>query len=226
MAHVEQGSRSTTEPWPAATSIEVAAGGGIAEAVSGLAAVVLSILGIGGILPTRMMSIGCIAVGAALLFAGGAVASRYSRQLEDVLRGRSQPVNVGRGIAGEALAGAIGVVLGILALLGKDSVLLVAIASIVFGAGLLLGGGVASRVGGIPRFYQRGDVERVTREAVFARAGGQALLGAFAIVLGILALLGLAPTTLSLIALLVVGGSLVIGGTAIGARMLSVLRRA
>lgn len=226
MAHVEHGSRSTTEQWPAATSIEVAAGGGIAEAVAALTAVVLSILGIGGILPGTMMSVGCIAVGAALLFAGGAIASRYSRQLGNVLRGGAQPVDARRGIAAEALAGAIGVVLGILALLGNDSVLLVAIANLVFGAGLLIGGGVASRVGGIPRFYVRGDVERMTREAVFTRAGGQALVGAGAIVLGILALLGLAPTVLNLIALLAVGGALVIGGTAIGARMLSVLRRA
>jgi hypothetical protein len=227
MAHFEHESSSATSELPAATSIELAAGGGIAEAACALAAVVLSILGIGGILPGSMMSVACIAVGTALMFAGGAVASRYSKQLESVFRGRSQTAGVAwGGVAAEAIAGVAGVVLGIIALLGTSSVTLVAIANIVFGAGLLIGGGAPSQVGGIPQFYQRADVERVTREPVFASAGGQLLVGVGAIALGVLALLNLAPTILNLVALLMLGGSLVVGGTAIGARMFSVLHRA
>lgn len=225
MAHVEQGFPSTHGELPEKSSVEIAAGGGIAEAVAATGAVVLSIIGLASGMSYVLMSIACILAGAALLFEGGAIAGRYSKMLARVTEGGTETAEVGGGIAAEALAGAAGVVLGILALIGIHPVALVAVANIVFGAGLLIGSGATSKAGSAPTFYERGDVEHVTREAVFISAGGEALVGVGAVVLGILSLLHAAPVLLNFIALLGVGGALMLGGTALGAKMLSVMRR-
>lgn len=225
MAHVEQELHPLSKI-PEKTSIEIAAGGGIAEAVAAVGALVLAILGLAGIFPGYMMSIACIALGAALLFEGGAIASRYSKLLGEITEREADTVEVGGGVAAEALAGVAGIALGILALLGIAPVTLVAVANIIFGAGLLLGSGATSRLNTIHTSYERGEgVQRLAREAVFVSAGGQVLVGLAAIVLGILALLDLSPMLLCLVALLGVSGSVMLAGTAIGAKMLSVLHR-
>jgi hypothetical protein len=226
MAHIEQDLHALSDRIPEKTAVELAAGGGIAEAVAAVGAVVLSIVGLAGVLPGYMMAIACIALGAALLFEGGATASRYSKLLSEVTERESDTVEVGGGVAAEALAGICGITLGILALLGLAPVTLVAVANIVFGAGLLLGSGATSRLNSIHTTYERTDnVQRLAREAVFVSAGGQVLIGVGAIVLGILALLDVSPMLLSLIGLLAVGGSVMLSGTAIGAKMLAVMHR-
>jgi hypothetical protein len=70
----------------------VATGSG-AEAVAGGAALVLAILGLAGLLPMVLASIAVIAVGAAFLFQGAAVAARHRRlhRKQAVARLKSKP---------------------------------------------------------------------------------------------------------------------------------------
>jgi len=229
MAQVEtQGFRPVTPPETTEDkrSIEIAAGGGVAQAVAAVAAVVLAIIGLAGMMPLYMLTISCIALGAALLFEGGAIAGRYSRMLEHMTEREAETAEIGGGVAAEAIAGAAGVALGILGLIGISTMTLMSVAVIIFGGGLLLGSAAVSRVNaGRYRYATQEPARRITREAVFVSAGGQVLIGITAVVLGILALLGLDPLVLTLVGMLGVGFSVMLSGTAIGARMMSVLHQ-
>jgi hypothetical protein len=56
---------------------------------------------------------------------------------------------------------------------------------------------------------------------VSVKGGGHALVGVGAVVLGILALVGIAPATLVLVGFLAVSLALLFSGTAMGARLLA-----
>lgn len=204
---------------------EVVAGGSMVEAIAGAAAVVLAILGLAGLLPTYLLSIAAIAVGVALLFEGGAIAVRYSRLLNETAGSRISSAELGGGMGVEVIGGVSGIVLGILALLGLAPMTLTAVAAIVFGGTLLLSSGTATRLNclaidchGLPD-----TTRRVAREAVFAAASVQVLVGLGGGILGLLALLGIHPMLLTLIAMLSLGGSVLLSGSAISNKMLGVL---
>jgi hypothetical protein len=210
-------------------TVEIVGVGSIAEALGAAAAIVLAILGLAGALPFYMMTIGTIVLGAAILFEGGAIASRYSKLLSETAEAgetRTASYELGGGMSAEALAGIAGLALGILALLGIVPLTLSAVAMILFGAGLLFGSAAITRLNSLTMetAYAGETTRRVVREAVSASAGGQVLIGIGAIVLGILALLGMDPLTLTLVALLGVGISVLFSGTALGARMLGIVR--
>jgi hypothetical protein len=199
---------------------QVIFGGSTAEAVVGAAAVVLAILGLANIWPGYMASIATIAVGAALLFEGGAIASRYSYLVK-----RTGATEVGGGVSAEILGGAAGIALGILALMGIMPATLMPIAIIVFGGALLVGSAATSRLNALSTWRMSDRARDVTREAIEMASGTEVLIGIGAVVLGILALLGMAPRTLVLIALLALGATVLFSGSAISSRMLNIFRR-
>jgi hypothetical protein len=193
------------------------------EAIAGVGAIVLAILGLTRILPHYMAAIGTIVVGAALV-EGSALGIR-SRRVSSAFAG--QP-------SAEVLAGAAGVVLGVLALLGMSELVLLPVAVIVFGAALLIAGFSAPLAASVAlrrRASAAPDAElelpgmrpddsiaraldpadatvRVTPLDQLIEApptGAQLLVGLAAVVLGILALLGHSPMMLILVALLCVG---------------------
>lgn len=111
----------------------------------------------------------------------------------------------------EAIAGVGTVVLAILGLAGIIPLYMMAVATIVAGAGLLVGGGTAaSRIN-----YLR---SHAASNATFAELGGglsAEFLGGFAgVVLGILCVIGIVPTVLLPVAVITFGGSLLIGAGA------------
>jgi len=208
----------------------IAAGGSIVEAVGGAAAVVLAILGLLDILPVSMASVAVIAVGAALFIGGGTLAARFSRLLY-VSEARFAPAATSEAIAGgmatETLFGAAGIALGILALLDTAPMTLIPVAVIAYGTALLMASGATARMS---EMMVRGGAEphrarHVARQAVFAASGSEVLIGLGGIVLGILAIAGFTPLTLSLIALLSFGVSIVLSGSSIASRMLGMFQR-
>jgi hypothetical protein len=116
-------------------SAEVVAGGSMGEAVAGIAAVVLAIVGLAGLYPVYLTAIASIVLGVALLLQGGAVAARFSQLLAEAAGTRLTNRELGGGMSAEFLAGAAGVVLGILALLRVFPEVLLPVAAIVFGGG-------------------------------------------------------------------------------------------
>jgi hypothetical protein len=127
-------------------SIEVVTGGSIIEAVDGLAVVVLAILGLAGVVPLYMAFIATIVLGVALLFEGWALASRYSKLLSEIGGSFLTATELGGGITAEFLAGAAGVALGILSILGVVPMVLLPAVIIVYGAALLLSSGATARL--------------------------------------------------------------------------------
>ena len=87
-----------------------------------------------------------IGIGISLLCEGGTVGARFSRLLANATGKEANYANLGGGLTAEFMAGATGIVLGLLSLLGVVPTVLPAVAVIVFGGALLLGSGAAARL--------------------------------------------------------------------------------
>jgi hypothetical protein len=221
------------EPWSPEyerrVSMEVVTSGSMIEATAGFAAIVLSILSLVNILPMYLVPIATLVIGIGLLFEGGAVAFRYWRLPDEISAGRWASMELAGGMIADFIAGITGVVLGILAILGTVPLLLATVSVLVFGGALVLGSGLTSRLesleygieveGSKRAFYGR------NRLGKFAAVSTQIVIGFAAIVLGILSLIGILPATLTTIALLVMGFSALLSGSAISNRIMHLLRR-
>jgi hypothetical protein len=189
-----------------------------AEAVAGGGALVLAILALAGMLPMILASIAVIAAGAAFLFQGAAVAARHRRL---ALEAGGGDVEIEAGMSGEILGGLAGITLGILALIGIATIPLLAISAIVFGGTLLFASPAVYRASRAE--HEAPILDVIVRETAAGAAGAQALVGIGAITLGILALVGLVPQTLVLVAVLSVGGAALLSGGALTSKMVSLL---
>jgi hypothetical protein len=207
-------------------SAKLVAGGSLTEAIAGIAAAALAIIGLAGTLPIELAAVATIAVGVALLAQGGAVAARWSRLVHETQGYEWDPrTELGSGMSAEILGGAAGVVLGILALIGLAPLVLIAVALLVFGGALLVGSGTTVDLGSMRAGNLPGRFAHTTREASLAASGTQMLVGVGVIVLGILALVGTDPATLALVGLLALGASILFSGSAVTSRMYGILHR-
>ena len=120
-------------------SRDTAAMGGFVDAIGGVATIVLAIIGLSGAKPEMLVAIATIVFGAALLVQGGAILSEYVGIIfPDGAGNVSMEQFGGSSISALFMAGASGIVLGILALVGVQSPILTSVAIIAFGAGLLV----------------------------------------------------------------------------------------
>lgn len=205
---------------------ETLVGGSSLESVSGVGAVVLAIIGLAHILPAVMLAISGIAVGAALMFEGGAIAAEHRKLIARIAEGKLQHINLDMGMSVELIGGLAATVLGILSLLTLAPAVLMPSAAVVAGAALVLSSGTTSRMNALR--LTDSDVESralyIAREAVNTSAVTQLFVGLAAAVLGILGLIGIAPGTLSLVAFLSIGAALTLNGSAIGSRVFGALK--
>jgi hypothetical protein len=165
-----------------------------------------------------LASIAVIAAGAAFLFQGAAVAARHRRLALDAGGG---DIEIEAGMSAEILGGLAGITLGILALIGIETIPLLAISAIVFGGSLLFGSPAIYRASRAEREVPILDV--IASETAAGAAGAQALIGIGAIALGILALIGLVPQTLVLVAVLSIGAAELLSGGALMSKMVGLL---
>lgn len=206
----------------------VVSGGSAFEAMGGIAAIVLSILGLATVTPIIMAAVAVILLGSGLLLEGAAVAVRYRRLPEAVKTGRWARAELLEGTAAEFLGGLTGIVLGILALVTVVPMLLVPVAVLVLSIALLFGSGATFRLRRLT------EEEQQPENALFrwigsglitsAAAGLQFFFGLAAGILAVLALIGMVPVTLSLVGLLLLGTAAFLGGAAISGRMVTMLR--
>jgi hypothetical protein len=206
---------------------EVIFGGAMAETITGIGVIVVSIIGLAGFMPTIMMSIAVIGLGLSFLFEGGAVASRLSNLLTEITQGRVDIAELEGGLTVEILAGLGGIALGVLSLAGVVPYVLAPIAVIAFGTALLIGSGVKARLNhlAISRQTEERMVHKITREVVLATTGVEILIGLSVTALGVLGVIGIYPAALSLIGILAAGSFILLAGTAIGTRMIAMFRR-
>lgn len=198
------------------------AGGGSMEAVGGIATIVLAIIGLAGGMRTDMMAIATIILGASFILDGGAIAASFRKALFSLEGEGAEASDVSGAATFEFLAGFTGIVLGILALLGVGGAVnyLVSASIIVFGATLCLSSATVSRLQNFwsSATYSNELSRNFAEKASETGAGGHMLAGLAAIVLGILALSGINAVILNLVALLVLGVSVLLAGSQFGAR--------
>lgn len=199
----------------------------VAEIAAGGAAAILAILGLAHTFPSILVAVATLAVALAVMFAGASVSVGYRRLMSTAGEGPLEVGQIGGGMSAEMTAGVAGLVLGVLALLNIASVVLSAIAVIVFGSALLIGRSAATRLKDleIESVEQRETARRVAEEAVATAMGTQTLVGLGAVILGILALVGIKATILTLVALLTLGTGIVIGATTFGTNLFGATAR-
>jgi hypothetical protein len=203
--------------------------GGAADAIGGVATLVLTICGLAGVHPPLMAVIATIVFGAALLIHSASLRARYAQAI--IEPGKEAMAGDGGGaFTGIFLAGAAGAVLGVLALLGVDSGVLAPTAAIAYGAALLLAAASARRMHALSRMTaaagKRSASEAMAGELACGSANMQALGGLTAIVLGILAVLGNNSNDLlfDLIALLTLAVTIILTGSTFNAAMMGTAR--
>jgi len=201
---------------------EVVTSGSMVETIAGGAALVLSIIALAGIEGMTLSAVVCIVLGSALLLQGWAMGARYTHLIHETETGWwSTAAELGGGVTVGFLAGACGIVLGLLTLLGMADTVLLPVAAIVFGGALLLTCGATSKLNYL--LMTQGETEPkqhvLARGGVAAAASLQVLLGLGAVVLGILALLHIEWMMLMLIGLLAVSTSTIFSGAAVSGRL-------
>jgi hypothetical protein len=208
-------------------------GGTITESFASGAAIVLALIGLGGIQPSIMLPVAVIIMGSAFLFEGIALSMRFSKLLSETSRDRLDKAEFGVGLTSEYLGGITGVVLGILSLLGVASMILPAAAAIVFGLTFMLSSGVTYRLDAleIEGAEEGTRFKKIAHEAVKVSAVLEYVLGIGAVVLGIIALAGVYASTagfvmmISLVSLLAVGVAGLVTGAAVTSRMVSIFQK-
>jgi hypothetical protein len=213
------------------TSADFVAGGSFADALGGVATVILAIIGLAWApYAYYLAAVAVIVLGCGLLLQSGSLVARYFRMLDEVTGMHGPHAELGGGVSAEFLGGLAGLVLGILAIVNVAGAVLLPVSVIVFGAALMLGAGNATQMNTltVERWYGGHEAaRRVAGSMSSAAAGAQLLVGVAGGILGIIALVHLGTTdlTLTLVALLCLGAGAAISSGAIGARMVSMVRR-
>lgn len=191
------------------------AGGSAVVAVTGLAAVLLSIIGLAQAAPATLDSAAIIALGVAILLGGGAYLARIARE--------PGAAAVRGWFSAESFLGAVGVALAILALVAGNVLTMNALGALALALAFLCGGVGLARLGRIAEETREPGV--APRQVAGTAAGLQLACGAGATVLAFLALVGPAPRALTEVAVLVMGACAFFTGSVLAARLASALGR-
>jgi len=200
------------------------------DAIGGIATAVLAIVALTGFARETLAPIATIVFGAALLIQGGAILSEYAHV---ILPAGTSPVLSerfsGSGLSAVFLVGVTGMVLGVLGLLGIAPAQLTAIAIIAFGSALVLSSNSVSQLYALRAVVTKAASAHSARELLAAEiasssSGIQILAGLAAIVLGILAVAGYNPVVLTLVALLLLGVTAILTGSALSGLVLGFMR--
>lgn len=174
---------------------ETLAGGSVTEGIGALGTIVLAILGLAGIFTNIVASVATIVIGAVFL-----ADSMLARSAENTLNAQGIRSGMGSGMTASFFAGIAGIVLGILSFFHPAPAVFVAVAVLVFGGALLLSGGTLARLS-----WLLSNPQGTSNEAWASTGNGSVFMGLAVTVLGILAVIGLAPMTLALVGLLCLG---------------------
>jgi hypothetical protein len=206
---------------------ETILGGSIGGGVIAIAGGVLAIIGLAGLDPQWLLGVATIAVGVSFLIEGSTISSRLAELLHEHTEGRVQMAELGAGTSSETLAGLVGIALGILGILNVVPTILLPIAAIVYGGAALLGSGANVSINRMAVMHREESAmaQRVMRQVVNMTTGLQVLVGLGAIALGVIALAGVYPFVLSLVAMLGISGAFLLSDTALASRMAAALRR-
>lgn len=213
---------------------EIAAYGGMMDAIGGVATAVLAIVGLAGTNPQLLEGVATIVFGGTLLLQGGTLVSEYS-ELGAGARQTSVIETASAAFGGDGLAalfpvGLAGIVLGILALVGVAMTVLAPVALIAFGAALMLSAQSVRRLYSLQAAARHQGAEAddmreyLASELASGSGGLQFIAGVAAAVLGIIAVSTAHYAGLTLVGLLVVGLTLLVSGGALSGLVLTFAR--
>ena len=214
----------------------------------GLLGAIALILGVVGLaiatsdksVPMYLAAIAEIALGLSLIIVGVSLSGAYARLLA-----RSETAaEAGGNLAGTTvdmfLGGAV-IVLAVLAILRVASEVLIPVAVIVIGVGLMLNSVASIRLANIESSVapQQSLARRVAEEMVFATSSVRAVAGVAVLVLGILGVMGagaIAATAaatavsglamdLALVAMIIAGAALLLNSTSLSGRIVGAMMR-
>lgn len=190
--------------------------GGATEIMGGVAVVILAILALVGVIPRVLAPIAGIIFGAAFMVEGAAIAARNASMAIQA----GAEAEVGNGVTLELVVGLAAIVLGILALIGIVTPVLMGALVITGGAGLVMSAGLIT---GLVPSRMPGVAQATVNSSAMA---AHLLAGLAAIVLGIISLTASGLNTpLTSVALLVLGGSLTLSGPAVSTLMLRLFQQ-
>jgi len=202
--------------------------GGLVDAIGGVATVVLAIVALSGIDAPQLDAIAVIVFGAALLIEAGTMFAEYTKLVFPGDVAQSGYEDLGGGVPVLLLVGAAGIVLGILSLINIVPATLMAAAVIAFGVALLLSSNSVWHLHRVKQASLRfGGGQTISRGKILAAemasgsAAVQCVAGLTAIVLGILAICGIYTDILTLVALLVLGATLLLTVSTLGGAAMS-----
>lgn len=206
-------------------SAKLVTAGSVMEACGAVAAIILSILGLIGREPMIMFSAAVISLGAAFLVEALAVAGRYSRILYEIRETSQDNARLGGGVGTEIIGGIAAITLGVLAILGIEPVTLISSAVITLGVTAMLGSSTKERLSALDVHGRYGNERavRAAHSAMLGGAGAQTMAGLAAVILGILALMGINPLILGMSAMLTLGAAILIASTAVSSKMAAML---
>jgi hypothetical protein len=204
-------------------AMEWVAGGSEVEEITSAGAIALAIVGLSGVLSPLMLAIATLIFGVGLLFQGSMMGYKFKTIASDTGSGTTGKVELGGGVTGGVIGGAAGVVFGILGILGIYPMILLPIAAIAFGVSMVMEGAAVSRLNKLEltRACDTEQSRHIGRIAMRSSVGFQIFLGLGAVALGVIALAGVLPIALPLVAMLAVAFSGLVSGTAVSDRMLS-----
>ena len=196
-----------------------------AEALVGLGALALAIIGLAHVYPWLLASVATIALGAAFVFEAGDVGRRFSYLAREEQTTSSEISGGWGGATAGFLGGCTGIALGVLAILNIVPHTLIPVAIVVYGACLVMDSGTLANLSELEsaRFGIRGIPQEIARESASSLSGIQVLVGLGAVTLGILAIIRIVPETLSLVDLLAIGASVLMSGSLVK-RVVSIRR--
>lgn len=201
----------------------VEAGGAATESMGGVVVVILAILALAGVASALLGRVSGIVFGGAFIVEGAAIAARRTALMSRIGEDAAAQLELGGGVTVELAGGLAAVILGILALVGVASPVLMPVLVITGGVAMVLAAGALQGLNHIKgaALGISPESQAVARAAVASAAGAQVLCGLGAGVLGILALIGVGtPMVLTTTGLLVLGAGLMLSGAALSGRML------
>jgi hypothetical protein len=191
-------------------------GNTVAEALVGLGALALAIIGLAQVYPWLLATISTIALGAAFVFEAGDVGRRFSMLARDDERSAGSGISYAwGGMTAGFLAGCTGIAMGVLAILGVVPHTLIPVAIIVYGAALVMDSGTQASLSDLENehFGVRGISQELARESASTLSGIKVLIGLGAVTMGILAIINIVPQQLCLVALLAIGAGVLMTGS-------------
>jgi hypothetical protein len=202
---------------------------GLIDDIGGVATVLLAVFGLAGLYAPILAAIATILFGVALLVQGRALLAQYTQASVEVAAKTPFIDSAAAVRFAVILLGAGGAALGVLALLDVNSAVLTPIASIIFGAGLVLSSASAWHLNAIRRASATGEAsarDMLANQLALDSFGVQTFAGLTAMILGVLATLGVTyDLTFNLVALLILGSALILKGSSLNAILLSFMHQ-